>query len=515
MSNSFDPPPPYYEAPRAGFAVKGDAAELSYDDPDLPERSFGCLGFLIAGFIWLAIAAFITFSLFSPYRPDEDRKPEDDYTVAGIEQAPVMLDVGMRSLDPKVESSDELADPTSDMPAPYLERLARTVITLERSGPTEAREQLLALDEFAEQENFTPNSFEQRRRETLGRLFQDVENGDYELPSVSNDDREDLVKGLGWSGELALEPPGSPQASPKRTQLIERAARFCVTMVAVVLGVSGLFIAGIFACIISIVLLATRRLKFKPVEVVGRGTVYLETFGLWLLVFTVGSALIQLSMPGNQLLGALLGSLLSIGTLIWPLMRGVPMGEMLRDIGWRCESLPREVFSGIWGYVSALPVIAGFLFLYLLVYLAGAVVLGGGAEPGLFERPEGPSHPINDLAKNADWSELSMLFILAVVMAPIVEETFFRGVLYRHLREVSNRWHRWGSALVSALVTGFVFAAIHPQGVLLIPPLGMLGMIFAFLREWRGSIVASMTAHAMHNGILVTILFLMLSATTV
>ena len=36
--------------------------------------------------------------------------------------------------------------------------------------------------------------------------------------------------------------------------------------------------------------------------------------------------------------------------------------------------------------------------------------------------------------------------------------------------------------------------------------------IFALMREWRGSLIAPMTAHALHNGTLLTLLLLVLWA---
>ncbi len=103
-----------------------------------------------------------------------------------------------------------------------------------------------------------------------------------------------------------------------------------------------------------------------------------------------------------------------------------------------------------------------------------------------------PVHPIVYEFKGAGVSKLLVLFTLACIVAPVVEETLFRGVFYHYLR---RRLPMVGAAAIS----GFIFAAIHPQGVLAIPALGMIGFVFAMLREWRGSIIASMTAHFANN----------------
>ncbi|HVS36573.1 MAG TPA: CPBP family intramembrane glutamic endopeptidase, partial [Gemmataceae bacterium] len=65
---------------------------------------------------------------------------------------------------------------------------------------------------------------------------------------------------------------------------------------------------------------------------------------------------------------------------------------------------------------------------------------------------------------------------------------------------------RWGSVTVSALVVSFVFAALHPQGLLAVPMLMALAFGFTAAREWRGSLIPSMTVHGLHNGVLMLLL---------
>ena len=79
----------------------------------------------------------------------------------------------------------------------------------------------------------------------------------------------------------------------------------------------------------------------------------------------------------------------------------------------------------------------------------------------------------------------------------------FRGALYHNLR---SRWGIVGSGFIS----GLIFATIHPQGLLAIPALTAMGFGFALIREWRGTLIASMTAHSLHNGILITTLIVAL-----
>ena len=94
------------------------------------------------------------------------------------------------------------------------------------------------------------------------------------------------------------------------------------------------------------------------------------------------------------------------------------------------------------------------------------------------------------------------------LVAPILEKTFFRGVLYRYLRGTSASLGRAGSVVISGLVSAFIFASVHPQSWIAIPALGAIGFAFALLREWRDSLIAPIVAHSLWNGALVTITWL-------
>jgi membrane protease YdiL (CAAX protease family) len=64
------------------------------------------------------------------------------------------------------------------------------------------------------------------------------------------------------------------------------------------------------------------------------------------------------------------------------------------------------------------------------------------------------------------------------------------------------------NAVFAAAISGVIFAAVHPQGWAVVPALAAIGAVLALVRQWRGSLVASITAHALHNGMLVTVMVL-------
>jgi membrane protease YdiL (CAAX protease family) len=200
--------------------------------------------------------------------------------------------------------------------------------------------------------------------------------------------------------------------------------------------------------------------------------------------------------------------LLSLAVLGWPVLRGVPWTQVRQDVGLTLGRRPAlEPAAGIGCYLMSLPLL-GIALMLLLIYLVVQQALSGG-EPGSNDSVMRAAHPIVREMVEGDWGTRLFLLFLASVIAPIVEETIFRGVLYRHLREASRRLGTVGSFLVSAVVVSFLFAVIHPQGLIAVPLLMALAFGFALAREWRGSLLPGMVGHGLNNGLV--FLFLILS----
>jgi membrane protease YdiL (CAAX protease family) len=210
-----------------------------------------------------------------------------------------------------------------------------------------------------------------------------------------------------------------------------------------------------------------------------------------------------ITVPGVRLLPQLTAEFLSLAALAWPLLRGVPWRTLREDIGWTTGRSPAlEPVIGLGCNLMSIPALALGVAI-LLGLMALQKRLNGG-------KVEMPSHPVVQLLGSGDWRILVQLLILASLGAPLIEETMFRGVLYRHLREASGRMARNASILASATLASFVFAVVHPQGWMLIPALMALAFVFSVVREWRGTLIPSMVAHGVHNGVLVLIGFFVL-----
>ncbi len=122
--------------------------------------------------------------------------------------------------------------------------------------------------------------------------------------------------------------------------------------------------------------------------------------------------------------------------------------------------------------------------------------------------------PIQEFLKNRTGAML--LMAMAVLVAPLVEETVYRGYLYPVLARITSAVLQFfGMELSSAtrtgvmtsiLLTGTLFGLMHaPQlGYTwgLVGLLTLVGVLFTFVRAWTGTVVASYLLHLGYNSML-------------
>lgn len=111
----------------------------------------------------------------------------------------------------------------------------------------------------------------------------------------------------------------------------------------------------------------------------------------------------------------------------------------------------------------------------------------------------GPTeHPmVPMLATAPGWQTKVFLVAVACVVVPVLEETLFRGVLYRALR---RHW----SFTPAAIASGIVFSVSHLNPTAVIPYL-LLGILFAYLYERTGSLLTAAVAHGAFNAYTVVV----------
>lgn len=153
----------------------------------------------------------------------------------------------------------------------------------------------------------------------------------------------------------------------------------------------------------------------------------------------------------------------------------------LEAIGLRAVNPFTEAGLGLTAYIVVFP-------LFLIV---------AALSSRLFSRFAPPVNEIQILMMGMQANADRLLLLLTVaVAAPIVEEILFRGLLYPALRE------RWGVA-GGALLSGAIFAAVHPTIPTGFLPLALLGVAFALMTEWRGSLLPGIVMHGLHNGFVI------------
>lgn len=376
----------------------------------------------------------------------------------------------------KADAGQDLVKDVRRSAQSAVEKLRAVMVVGELKGPAAALTALRELDRAVFRDDLW------RDADTLSVIYRSSPE------QVDPAARQALVERHGWFGWLALS-NGLPDDAPARELAIVPAQRtFWTLVMALVLAVTGL-VCGIGLLIIAIVTLRRRPWRKYAQEVLpeaGSGSAFIEGFVIYLL------GMIAVAVAGAALFAAVppwwtwVSGLFVILAALWPRWRGVGWAPLRRGLGWyRVRSGWREPLAGVAGYVAGLPIMASGVLVTLVL--------------SRFASGEGPAHPIvKDLATGGAW-QIAGLYLLACAWAPVVEETMFRGLLYHHQRRLTG----W---IGSGVLVGVVFAALHPQGWTAIPALGSIGFVLAGIREWRGSIFASMTAHALNNGVVVTIL---------
>lgn len=323
--------------------------------------------------------------------------------------------------------------------------------------------------------------------------------------ALTTQEREHLVRRHGRLAEIALT-FGRPESDPDRQRLVGGGQ----TLMVVFLGFGALLLLVIpasFACaVVAILRMTSPRSPRAFVAPAPGGSVYLETLAVFLFCFLlvrVAVALVATLAPATDektltLIGLIAQWPVALAAF-WPVLRGVPLAEHARRVGWtRGKGILREIGAGIFGYLAGLPlVMIAFAITVIAVIIRTAIQQQSG------EPATGPQNPVIDLAMAGGILPL-LLAALAVIWAPFTEESIFRGCLFRHLRSRTG-------AIFAAIISALFFGFMHGYEVIALLPVITLGFNFALMREWRGSLIGPIVAHALHNGTVMSLLLFTLS----
>jgi len=262
-----------------------------------------------------------------------------------------------------------------------------------------------------------------------------------------------------------------------------------------VVGIFGLQLAVKFFVDHGRELRASPKPRIQPAVLLISFLVYLV--GMLVLDLIVGLSFTLLGFDPDSGFGSAAIVVLEILSMIGAFALGVSVLRVLTvytdedpaEIGTKTRASANLVAWGVGGYCAALPFLGASVVLSILL-------------TRLLRHVSTPEHPITPMVTGGG-AALVAAFVLAVVVAPVIEETFFRGMLYNALRANMGVWP-------AALLSGAIFAIIHPQLPAGFPPLMVLGTLLAILREKTGSLIPSMVCHAINNTVALVFVLLVL-----
>jgi membrane protease YdiL (CAAX protease family) len=476
--SSYDQHDPWLEPPEPSHAESASAptpvAERQPPAAPRPLRTAIAWGVIILSTIVIMAMQYKVSQLPPP--PPSDTSPGLDMVLIG------RLAIGFERVfnenDPQMLAT--LDQQAALSPFTTTDQMRLAVVVAELQGPEAAFARLDPLSDKQLNTSLEPPGDFIADQQLLKRIY----SNEAYVPSTR--EAQDLAQRHGWFGELA-----AGYNLPTQNALHFRPRSEASNTVYLIIGFALILIlvafAGFGLMVTAIILIAMGKIRarFEPGPL-AHNSAYLEMVAIFLAAF-IGIQLLALLLAPIVGVDLMLPTLLLMAVpLLWPLFCGVSTGQYRRDMGLIApHGIFKEIFSGIFGYLAGLPII----FCGIIATIIIAMITGMDSE-----------HPAGREILTGGTYEIILLVLATIVWAPLVEEMVFRAAFYRHMRKIPG----WATWLAATIVTSFIFAAIHPQGVVSVPLLMSIAIVLAGLRQWRGSLAAPITAHAMHNGTIIT-----------
>ncbi len=211
------------------------------------------------------------------------------------------------------------------------------------------------------------------------------------------------------------------------------------------------------------------------------------------LLFVVGSPLLAkgfsyiLPDSGTQALATMTAFVAILMLLLKHPVYGLNLS--LDRIGYNKLNLGKNVLWGIGAFIAELPI--------------GLLIALGSTQLFKSLLPSAEHGAVEVLQKSNSLGLIFATLVLGVLFAAFWEEILFRGILFPGISKVL------GGHWVGALISSFMFAAIHPQGIILWAPLAWMAGISCLVSRYSGSLVPSFILHMLHNLTLMGITLLM------
>jgi len=216
----------------------------------------------------------------------------------------------------------------------------------------------------------------------------------------------------------------------------------------------------------------------------------LHVLGLFAVNILFGGVAAGLPGPRWRLVGILASQALWL-VLCLAVARRTFRHGLLRGLGLSLRHWLYDSLRGVLGYLATFPVC---FFLAM-----GFTLLLSRWNPDIWN----VRHPMLVLLDSLPntWVWRALIAVSAVVLAPLVEEVFFRGLLQSMLRRYT------GSPWMAVVITSLCFGLMHYPTPQYIPALVMLGISLGYNYERCGRLAAPILIHALFNGVQIAYLF--------
>jgi membrane protease YdiL (CAAX protease family) len=156
-------------------------------------------------------------------------------------------------------------------------------------------------------------------------------------------------------------------------------------------------------------------------------------------------------------------------------------GGLSRGLGLSLRRWIVDAGRALLGYLSLMPAL---LAVFLLTTLVTPEEMQQEHQLLRLLREQGPAVRV-------------LAVVSAVVLAPISEELFFRGLLQSYVRrETQSPW-------AAVLITAAMFGLVHAPYWHTVPAIALLGVVLGYNYERCGRLLPSILIHAMFNGVMV------------
>lgn len=304
--------------------------------------------------------------------------------------------------------------------------------------------------------------------------------------ALSPEEEASLRDRHGWFGRLAL---CHNERSAEYNSLVSHRMALAGFGLGWGMVATVLFLAGIVAAVLAL-MRASRGEFSSNLGPSAGGTVLLETYVVFEagFVLLLAAGLVAFGFAVEDTTSALVANQVLMWALaltpVYCIARGVKWDRLAWDVGLHPGAgLSREIGVGILAFLAFAPV---NLIVAIIVHVIEVVVAG------TTEAAEATGYPMFEPPAGNSWMLVILSALSSCIWAPFVEEFIFRGALFRYLAGYMR-------PIWVVLITSLAFGLAHPYSPAGLAQVAVSGVGFGLLRVWRGSIVACIVAHALHN----------------